>query len=493
MSELLPAATPAPELKTDGMDRRGFCASAGFAAAIATLSGTAALARGKAPRPNIVYILADDLGWADLGHRGSDIRTPNIDKLAREGAQLEDFYVQPMCTPTRAALMTGRYPLRYGLQTAVIPAGGTYGLATDEYLLPQALSDVGYKTALVGKWHLGHYDTDFWPRQRGFQHFYGALIGEIDHFKHSSLGVVDWYRDNERLIEEGYDTELFGNEAVKLIGAHDKAVPLFLYLAFTAPHTPYQAPEAELAKYAHIQDPQRRAFAAMITAMDTQIGRVVAELEKRGMRDNTLIVFHSDNGGTRSKMFVGQEAVEGELPADNGPYREGKGTLFEGGVRVGAIANWKGRIKPAKLGGISHITDMLPTLAGLAGASLKNSKPLDGKDIWPLIAGGASPRTDVVLNVEPTQGSIREGKWKLVWLAPLPSSVMLFDLEADPSEKTDVSQQNPRIFADLQKRVIALATEMKPPLFMETAVSAVLALPPNMPAGLGEARPAARH
>src|SRR5262245_8403374 len=186
------------------------------------LRGTVEAAeRSAAPRPHIVYIVADDLGWKDVGFHGSDIKTPNLDKLAESGARLEEFYAQPMCTPTRAALLTGRYPLRYGLQTAVIPSAGRYGLSTDEWLLPQALKQAGYRTAIVGKWHLGHFDQKYWPSQRGFDYSYGPLIGEIDHFKHESHGVTDWYRNNKIVKEPGYDTELFGADAVRLIGAHD--------------------------------------------------------------------------------------------------------------------------------------------------------------------------------------------------------------------------------------------------------------------------------
>ncbi len=239
--------------------------------------------------------------------------------------------------------MTGRYPLRYGLQTGVIPSGASYGLATDEFLLPQALKQAGYRTALIGKWHLGHADRKYWPRQRGFDYFYGPLVGEIDHFKHEAHGVTDWYRNNELLVEEGYDTELFGADAARRIGQHDPDMPLFLYLAFTAPHTPFQAPQRYLDMYAHISDPSRRAYAAMITAMDAEIGRVVAALKQRGMRDNTLIVFHSDNGGTRNKMFAGEGAVAGDLPAQNTPFRDGKGTLCEGGIRGGSPRQLAGK------------------------------------------------------------------------------------------------------------------------------------------------------
>ncbi len=229
---------------------------------LSLLTGAVALVTAAKPvhaannKPNIVYIVADDLGWKDVGFHGSDIKTPNIDKLAATGARLEQFYAQPMCTPTRAALMTGRYPIRYGLQTFVIPSSGTYGLATDEWLLPQALKDAGYKTAIIGKWHLGHADKKYWPRQRGFDYQYGPLIGELDYFTHEQHGVTDWYRDNKLVKEKGYTTTLFGNDAVKFINESNAATPFFLYLTFNAPHTPYQAPQENLDQYKNITDPR---------------------------------------------------------------------------------------------------------------------------------------------------------------------------------------------------------------------------------------------
>ncbi|BAF88859.1 twin-arginine translocation pathway signal precursor [Azorhizobium caulinodans ORS 571] len=469
-----------------GPSRRDVLAgTAGFMAAVAGLSALASPARAQAaPRPHILYILADDLGFADVGFHGSDIKTPNLDKLAATGATLGQFYTQPMCTPTRAALMTGRYPLRYGLQTGVIPSGASYGLATDEFLLPQALKSVGYSTALIGKWHLGHAKQDFWPRQRGFDYFYGPLVGEIDHYKHEAHGVVDWYRDNKQVVEEGYDTELFGTDAARLIGAHDPKTPLFLYLAFTAPHTPFQAPQAYVDRYPNITDPARRLYAAMISAMDDQIGKVVAALEQRGMRENTLIVFHSDNGGTRSKMFVGEGAFHGELPASNAPYRDGKGTLYEGGTRVAALANWPGRITPGAADGVMHVVDMMPTLARLAGANLDRSKPLDGVDVWSALSSArTSPRDGVVYNVEPTQGAVREGNWKLYWHALLPPKVELYDLAKDPSETTDVAAQHPEKVAALQAHVVDLARTMAPPLFYAAALKAALSAPLSTPTG----------
>ncbi len=456
--------------------------SAMLAAMAALLaSGLPALAE-DASAPHIIYILADDLGWKDVGFHGSDIKTPNIDRLAETGAQFEQFYAEPMCTPTRAALLTGRYPLRYGLQTGVIPAGATYGLPTDEWLLPQALKEAGYRTALIGKWHLGHGKTEYWPRQRGFDHFYGALVGEIDHFEHESHGVVDWYRGNELDNEPGYDTTLFGAEAVRVIEQHDPATPLFMYLAFTAPHTPYQAPQEYLDRYPDIADESRRTYAGMITAMDDEIGRVLAALEKRKMRENTLIIFHSDNGGTRSNMFTGDTVVTGELPPDNGPYRDGKGTLYEGGTRVVSLANWPGRVSAGPKSGMLHVVDMYPTLAGLARAKLDKNKPLDGVDAWPLISRGApSPRDEIVYNVEPFRAAVRKGNWKLHWLALLPGRVELFDLARDISETTDLAIQNPGKVEELKKRIEELAREAVRPLLVMEALQKTFFTAPSTP------------
>jgi arylsulfatase A-like enzyme len=439
-----------------------------------------------ANRPNIVYIVADDLGWKDVGLHGSDIATPNIDKLARDGARLEQFYAQSMCTPTRAALMTGRYPFRYGLQTAVILSGHTYGLPTDERLLPQALKEAGYETAIIGKWHLGHADRKYWPRQRGFDHQYGPLIGEIDYFTHKQSGVLDWYRDNQPVDEPGYSTTLIGNDAVKLIERQDVKVPLYLYLTFNAPHTPYQAPQAYLNRYKHIADPSRRAYAAMVTAMDEQIGRVVAALDKKGMRDDTLIVFQSDNGGTSNPMFAGEGDVSKiKIPVDNGPYRDGKGSLYEGGTRVVAVANWPGHIKPGTADAMIHVVDMYPTLASLAGAPLDKGKPLDGLDVWKAISDGApSPRTEIVYNIEPLRAGIRDGDWKLIWRTPLPESVELYNIAQDPYEKSNVAAANPDKVAALQKRANELAATAAKSLFMQTEFDALrerLHIPPALP------------
>ncbi len=453
----------------------GFCI-AFFLALFWGIRGWFPLAAAEQPsRPNILYIMADDQGWKDVGFHGSDIKTPNLDRLAQTGARLEEYYAQPMCTPSRAALLTGRYPHRYGLQTVVIPSAGTYGLATDEWLLPQALKEVGYETAIVGKWHLGHADRKYWPKQRGFDYQYGPILGEIDYFTHSAHGKTDWYRNNELVKEEGYVTTLLGQDAVKLIGEHNPKTPLFLYLAFTAPHAPYQAPQEYLNQYKNITDPNRRAYAAMITAMDDQIGQVVNALDKRGMRNNTLIVFQSDNGGPRSAKVTGEvDTSGGTIPADNGPFRDGKGTLYEGGTRVVALANWPGHIKPGSVvNQPMHIVDWYPTLTGLAGASTSKSKPLDGLNVWQAITGAKpSPRNEIVYNVEPFRAALRQRDWKLVWQVTLPSKVELFNLAQDPYEKTNLANNNPAIVSNLKQQLQDMSQQAEFPLFLNEAMGA---------------------
>ncbi len=438
-------------------------------------------------KPNILYIIADDLGWKDVGFHGADIKTPNLDKLAAGGAILQQYYAQPMCTPTRAALLTGRYPFRYGLQTAVIPSSQTYGLATDEWLLPQALQEAGYNTALIGKWHLGHADKKYWPCQRGFDYHYGPLIGEIDYFTHKQHGVTDWYRNNKVVNEEGYSTTLLGNDAVKWINEQSAAKPFFLDLSFNAPHAPYQAPQKYLDMYKNIEDPSRRAYAASITAMDDEIGRVVEALDKKGLRDNTLIVFQSDNGGTRNAMFSGEvDTSKLKIPCDNGPYREGKGTLYEGGTRVCALANWPGHIPPGlTIDGIIHTVDLYPTLIDLAGASTAKSKPLDGVDVWKTLStNAASPRTEVIYNVEPFRAGIREGDWKLIWRTPLPQGVELYNIAQDPSEKNNLADKYPDKVAELEKRANELAAAGVKPLLLQAVFKSFresLHMPPALP------------
>ena len=328
---------------------------------------------------------------------------------------------------------------------------------------------------MIGKWHLGHADRKYWPRQRGFDYHYGSMVGEVDYFTHSSSNVRDWFRNDRPIKEEGYVTQLWGKDAVARINAHDAKTPLFLYLAFTAPHAPYQAPKDYVDRYKHIEDPTRRAYAAMITSMDDEIGKIVAALEKKNMRENTLIMFMSDNGGNQSAMLSGDADVSKlKLPADNGPYRGGKGMLYEGGTRVAALANWPGRIKPGENKEVMHVVDVFPTLARLAGATPNKQKPLDGMDVWSTLSEGKpSPRHEVVYNIEPFRGAVRQGDWKLVWRTPLPSAIELYNIAQDPYEKSDLAEKNPDIVARLQKRIEQLAKESAKSLFLLDALSAV--------------------
>jgi arylsulfatase A-like enzyme len=445
-------------------------------AVLFTLFGLLAFApvHAEEQRPNIIVILADDLGNADLGYRGSDIKTPNIDKLAEEGVRLESFYGEPVCTPARAALMTGRYPIRHGLQTLVIFPSHTYGLPTDERTLPQALKEAGYQTYMVGKWHLGHADKKYWPQNRGFDHFYGNLVGEVDYFTKDRGGLTDWQRNGKFIKEKGYFTTQIGNEAVKLIEQQDPSKPFFLYFASLAPHAPYQAPPEYLDRYKAIEDKKRRAYAGMITALDDQVGRIVGELERKHLRDNTLIIFSSDNGGATSAFFStgahseeeradsGGVALGIKPPASNGNLRGGKGSLHEGGVRVPTTFNWPRRLKPSIVNEPLHMVDVMPTLLALAGGTGSSNHPFDGENIWATLAEGrASLHEDILINVEAIRGAIRKGDWKLVKIPLLPGKTELFDLTADPGEKNDAAAQNPDIVHDLESRLISYAKQQK--------------------------------
>jgi arylsulfatase A-like enzyme len=445
------------------------------------LSAPGTLACAQNTKPNIVIILADDLGNADLGYRGSDIRTPNIDKLASEGVRAESFYGMPVCTPSRAQLMTGRYAMRYGLQTLVIFPSHAYGLPTDERTLAQALKDVGYETAMVGKWHLGHADKKFWPQNRGFDHFYGNLVGEVDYFTKERGGLIDWQRDGKFFKEDGYFTTLIGNAAVKIIEAHNTSKPLFLYVASLAPHAPYQAPKQDIDAYQNAAgDVHRHTYAAMITDLDTQVGRIVAALKQKSMLDNTLIIFSSDNGGATNALFAtgarspeereesGGVELGAKTPASNGNLRGGKGSLHEGGVRVPTIFYWPTKLKPAVVDEPLDMVDVMPTLLALAGAKGNSNHPFDGKDIWPTLAEHQpSPHDDVLINVEPFRGAIRKGNWKLVRIALLPGKTELFDLVKDPGEQNNVADQHPEIVSDLEARLLTYAKEMKPSLWIK--------------------------
>jgi arylsulfatase A-like enzyme len=433
-----------------------------------------------AERPNIVMFLADDLGWSDVGWHGGEIKTPHLDQLAMEGARLEQFYVLPVCSPTRAAFMTGRYPIRHGLQLSVVRPWAQYGLPLDERTLPQALKEAGYRTAITGKWHLGHFRPEYLPTRRGFDMQYGHYNGAIDYFTHERDGGHDWHRNDTENRDEGYSTTLLGDEAVRIIESHDTNLPLFLYVPFNAPHSPLQVADEYRKYYPQIVDKRRQAFAAMVHCLDEQVGRVVDAVEKRAMTPNTLFLFSSDNGGQLDQAGT------------NGPLRAGKGTLYEGGTRVAALANWKGKIPSETIvNEPMHMVDWYPTLLKLAGVSTKQPLKLDGLDIWPTITQGKpTPHAEILLNSIPNSGAIRMGDWKLVINGNIGANDLdaakrsastkktakknaqvvsdetmteLFNLAQDPFEKTNLADENPNKVSELKAKLDAYAREAIPP------------------------------
>ena len=434
-------------------------------------------APAPAPRPNVIYFLADDLGWTDVGWHGGDIATPNLDRLAAAGAKLEQFYVLPVCSPTRAAFLTGRYPIRHGLQVGVVRPWAQYGLPLSETTLAQALGAAGYHTAIAGKWHLGHFRPEYLPTRRGFQSQYGHYNGALNYFTHQRDGGHDWHRDDRESRDAGYTTVLIGDEAVRVVEAADPARPFFLYVPFNAPHTPLEAPEEYLRRYAHVADPKRRTYSAMVNCLDDQVGRVVAALARRGLSERTLIAFSSDNGGPIN------------LGATNGPLRAQKGTVYEGGVRVPAFATWPGVIAAGTVVQAPlHIVDWYPTLLRLAGVIAQPALPLDGRDAWATITAGApSPHEAILLNAYPRGGAVRMGDWKLVRngaigandlpdspattgkkkggkkAAPEAETLELFNLAADPGERDNLAARHPEIVQRLAARLEAFTREALPP------------------------------
>lgn len=422
-------------------------------------------------QPHIVYILADDLGWKDVGYHGGRAGTPHLDRLAQQGARLERFYVLPHSTPTRAALLTGRYPMRYGLQTLSILPWNSYGIPSDERLLARALKEAGYYTAALGEWRLGHARKEFWPTGRGFDYFYGSLSALSDRFrKTNALGLPDWQRNGKSLRQDGYATALVAAEAAALISRHDPKRPLFLYVALPAPAAPYQAPRAYLDRYLEVEPEDRRAYYAMISALDDAVGGIVAALERRDMWNDTVLVFHSDNGGAVRNRFVTGDGDAATKVADNGPFRNGRGGLHEGAVRVVSFICAPTRIPPAIVTERIHVTDLYPTLLRLAGARLdpeSQVKPIDGIDAWGAIAEGKpSERPEVLIDLQEFRGAILVGQWKLMVYAPLPARYELYNLQDDPSEEDNRAEREPQKVQELAARLNELAWEMAPSLYL---------------------------
>ena len=405
-----------------------------LALALASLHGQ------TAPRPNIVVFLSDDMGWEQVGFNGGEeVPTPNIDRIAREGVKLTQFYVQPVCSPTRACLLTGRYAWKNGMEVRPT-AESRHGMLLDERTIAEALREAGYQTWMVGKWHLGEWQRPHLPLQRGFDHHYGHYSALIDSFTHMRGPVLDWHRNGRPVIEEGYSTFLLADEASRLVQRHDGGRPFFLYLPFNAVHGPHQAPDEFLEKYAHRgrAGPQR----AQLECMDIAIGRVIEALERKGLLDATLVMFTNDNGGIRI--------------TSNGPYRGFKAHYHEGGVRVPAAMRWPGRIPAGSASDeMLHAVDLFPTLARLAGAKTDSGLPLDGLDAWDAIANGAaSPRDEIVHSLE----VIRVADWKLIeegasYYGWRDQPLQLFNIRDDPYEETNLAGSRPDKVAELRERL----------------------------------------
>ncbi len=404
-----------------------------------------------ASKPNIILFVSDDMGWNDVGYHGSKIATPHIDRLVKDGVQLDRFYVHPICSPTRTALMTGRVPARMGI-TGVIGRSG--GVPKDEHFLPQTFQKGGYQTFMVGKWHLGSSESEYTPNSRGFDYFFGFHGGGINYYSTESSRVRGWFRNGQSVAPKGYSTDLLANEAIKQLKNRDKQKPVFLYLPFNAPHQPAQAPEQLLEKY------RKRGFfgrklgqAGAIEAMDGAIGRVLNTIEEEGMTKETLVMFFCDNGsggfGRRgSSVLPGQLALRG-----------GKGTVYEGGIRVPAVLRWPGVISPGtKCDQLISAQDLFPTFSAAAGIKPANQKLFDGVNLWPsIVENKPMKRSPVIVGGSSGEFAVLHGKWKLIWSR---QQIRLFDLKEDPIEAQDISVQHPLMVAELAD---ALASVLKSP------------------------------
>ncbi|XP_010890608.3 arylsulfatase I isoform X1 [Esox lucius] len=461
--------------------------------------------------PHLIFILADDQGYGDVGYHGSDIQTPVLDQLAGEGVKLENYYVQPICSPSRSQLMTGRYQIHTGLQHSVIRARQPLCLPADTPTLAERLLGAGYSTHMVGKWHLGFCLPSCLPTGRGFQSFLGSLTGSGDHFSYQSCDQAEAcgfdLHDGERPAWEmsgNYSTTLYIDRVKKILRAHDSRKPLFLYLALQAVHTPLQVPNHYLQRYSGVENRSRRHYAAMLSCVDEAVGELVQELKTRDLYQNSVLVYSSDNGG---------QPLSGGC---NWPLRGGKGTYWEGGIRAvgfvhSPLLKQKGKVSKAMI----HVSDWYPTLLSLAGAPVKGRGKLDGHDVWGAISRGLPcPRTEILFNIDPVsrkpgeadprtlarngfgiwdtavRAAIRAGDWKLLtgnvgdgdWVPPqtLPGgpqqwqgmekrrdqrgkSVWLFNITADPYERSDLAEARPEVVKLLLGRLAEYNQTAVPP------------------------------
>jgi arylsulfatase A-like enzyme len=417
---------------------------------LVTLFVVSASVRAADRKPNILFIVGDDMGYADVGVHGcKDIPTPNIDALATTGVRCTNGYVSgPYCSPTRAGLLTGRYQTRFGHEFNPGAKGPEVGLPLTETTIADRLKKAGYATGLVGKWHLGDADK-FHPQQRGFDDHFGFLGGAHSYFPGKGQAIL---RGNAVVDEKDYLTDAFGREAVAFIDRH-KAQPFFLYLAFNAVHTPMHATDARLKKFEHIKEPTRRTYAAMMLAMDEAIGKVMDKLRAEKLEDDTVICFFSDNGGP----VMSGTTINGSV---NTPLRGSKRTTLEGGIRVPYFVTWKGHLKPGLTYDKPVIQlDLTATALALAGIAVDAAWKLEGVNLMPFLSGeqfGKAPHTALYWRLG-AQMAIRQGDWKLVRYDPVadggkgrPEAAKLYNLADDIGEKNDLAAKEPAKVKELQ-------------------------------------------
>lgn len=396
-------------------------------------------------KPNIVLIMADDLGYGDIGCFGNPrIHTPNLDQLAAEGLRFTDFHSSgAVCSPTRAGLMTGRYQQRAGIPAVIVadPKQPTHphGLQDRELTFAELFTQAGYETAIFGKWHLGYYKK-FNPVKHGFRRFRGYISGNVDFFSHiDQAGRLDWWRGAEIDNEPGYTTHLITKHSLDFIN-ENKDKPFCLYIPYEPPHYPYQGPNDSplrkegkprgKAETQQTQADKMRAYKEMVEEMDKGIGEIVAALKTQGLEQKTLVMFFSDNGGTRL--------------GNNGPLRGSKGQIWEGGHRVPGIAWWPGTIKAGRVSKDVVITlDVMPTILALAGIEVPSGHQLDGKNLVPHLTEGTSIGERTLFWGHGNSRAVRSGPWKLVVNAPGQKQPGLFHLDQDLAEKSDLATQEP--------------------------------------------------
>jgi len=411
-------------------------------------------------QPNILLIVADDLGWNDVGYHGSEIKTPAIDNLAESGVVLEQFYVSPTCSPTRASLLSGRQASRFGI-LGPIAGKSEQVLPIGTPTVASILKDAGYTTAITGKWHLGLRPKNG-PHKYGFEYTYGYLHGQIDPYTHRyKYGDRTWHRNNEFVDEEGHATDLITNEAMQYIRNYrDKEKPFFLYVSYSVPHFPLNEEDKWAAPYRDTIDNHfRREYAAATAHMDDAIGQLVKTLEDEKLRENTLLVFISDNGAQENWLKV-QDQYEGRYAphdrlGDNQPLRDWKASLYEGAIRVPAIFNWPAKFKPTKIDQVTSVNDILPTLADFSAAKIPVQTEAEGLSLKKTLLDNAVLNERLLYWRTPRQFAVRDGDWKLVYSGELADGASeLFNIADDPNEKNDLADENKdivqRLFDELK-------------------------------------------